>query len=574
MYSTSADSNRRIQSLKRTGGSAESGATSLALTSMDRESLVRTATFAVLVGISLTIGVYGASQSGALWPDSPRYSNAAAMIHDWLTAPGWSNPYRFAQANYAQYPAFNIPFHPPGYPGLLALTFLMAGTSYVVARWFIAGCLGGSACFFAAIQERLGVKLAVALVTALVFVTTPDISLWSRDTMSEIPSLVFILAASYVYLGWLDSGRPVAIWAAFGLAVMALMSRLSSVGVMPCWYLYALWQGKVRRLGSLHLLIPSALYVVLAAGYIVLASKFAMYEFSADGKMQGFKLAAGLGYFTWYVPQVLGWGTTILALAALVLASGPTLRTPAGRFWLCWLVSYLAYKVATPTSLETRHFLGALPALVGLTAGLFDPQTPRLIARRIAPALLGVALALNVVHLVQTPVGLVGYQEVAAALAAQTEPGNVLMACPYNQDLMFRYRGLAPRSRRTMIRSDRTLAIRPPSYANTPAKLLAHDAEGVLKVIRQGHIRYVVTAEPRTHARNELTEEARLTHETVSSRPESFTLIGKFPLRIDFEPGGERCEICVWAFLKELPDGPSELPVVIPTARMVLPPKS
>ena len=303
MNSTSADSTRRIQSFEHTDGSSESGATGLAAPSLGRKSLLRTAAFAVLVGISLTIGVYGASQSGALWPDSPRYSNGAAMICDWLTAPGWSNPYRFAQANYAQYPAFSIPFHPPGYPGLLALTFLVAGTSYLVARWFIAGCLGGSACFFAAIQERLGVKLAVGLATALVLVTTPDISRWSRDTMSEIPSLVFILAASYLYLGWLDSGRPAAIWAAFGLAAMALMSRLNSVGVMPCWYLYAVLQGKGRRLGSLHLLIPSALYVVLVAGYTVLVSRFAIYEFTADGKMQGFKLASSLGYFTWYVPQ-------------------------------------------------------------------------------------------------------------------------------------------------------------------------------------------------------------------------------------------------------------------------------
>jgi hypothetical protein len=290
--------------------------------------------------------------------------------------------------------------------------------------------------------------------------------------------------------------------------------------------------------------------------------------------MEIFKLAKGLSYFTRFIPQILGWGTTLLALAGLVLTAGTTLRSPYGRFWICWLVSCFAYKVAMPTSLEIRHLFLALPAMAGLASGLFDRRAPRLITRGVAPALLVLALALNVFYLVRIPSGLVGYQEVAAELAAQSEPGNVLLACPYNSELMFCYRALVPRSGRTMIRADRTLAIRLSAYANVPTEVLGHEPDDVLSVILQGRIRYIVTSEPQSPAGDDWTGEIRLTHETVSSRPEAFTLIGKFPLGIDFESGDHRWQTYLWVYRNKLPGGPDELPVVVPTARMVLTPKS
>ena len=72
---------------------------------------------AVLIVLASLIGMYRLDQSGTLWPDGPRYANAGAMIHDWLRSGDYLHPLRFAEANYVQYPAFSIPFHPPAYPG-------------------------------------------------------------------------------------------------------------------------------------------------------------------------------------------------------------------------------------------------------------------------------------------------------------------------------------------------------------------------------------------------------------------------------------------------------------------------
>jgi len=71
-----------------------------------------------IVIIALMVGCVGVSRSGPLWVDAPQYANAAAMIRDWVRSGQLLHPFEFARQNYAQYPAFSIPYHPPGYPAM------------------------------------------------------------------------------------------------------------------------------------------------------------------------------------------------------------------------------------------------------------------------------------------------------------------------------------------------------------------------------------------------------------------------------------------------------------------------
>src|SRR5262249_36585020 len=152
----------------------------------------------------------------------PRYANAGAMIHDWLLSGDLLHPYEFAKKNYCQYPAFNVPYHPPGYPAVLGLFFVLTGgVSYEAARVFVALCLAGAGGFFFAIVRRMGVGKAGALACSLLLVTMPEVALRARDTMSEIPALMFTLAGSYLFVAWLGGSRPWQCWAAFGLAELA-----------------------------------------------------------------------------------------------------------------------------------------------------------------------------------------------------------------------------------------------------------------------------------------------------------------------------------------------------------------
>jgi 4-amino-4-deoxy-L-arabinose transferase-like glycosyltransferase len=153
----------------------------------------------VLMIAALAVSTYGQDRSGPLWPDAPRHANVGAMIHDWLRPGDWFRLYHFAKANYATYPAFSIPYHPPVYPLLLGLAFLVGGVSYAVARFAIGVFSGLALIVFQAIQRCLGARPVVAFGCALLLMTTPEFVRWSRDTMSEVPSTMMILAASWLF---------------------------------------------------------------------------------------------------------------------------------------------------------------------------------------------------------------------------------------------------------------------------------------------------------------------------------------------------------------------------------------
>ncbi|MCA1685969.1 MAG: phospholipid carrier-dependent glycosyltransferase, partial [Planctomycetia bacterium] len=180
-----------------------------------RVDLAAPAAFFIL---AMVVACYDVAGSGPLWPDAPRYANAGAMIHDWLASGDFRHPYRFALADYARYPGFSLPYHPPAYPTLLGLSFLATGVSYPAARAFIGLCLGGSGSLFFAILRRQGVAAVPSVGCALLLLTAPEIVLWSRDTMSEIPALVFVMAGTYWFMEWLRAPRPVHAWASFALA--------------------------------------------------------------------------------------------------------------------------------------------------------------------------------------------------------------------------------------------------------------------------------------------------------------------------------------------------------------------
>jgi hypothetical protein len=80
----------------------------------------------VFTTLAFSFCLYRVDESGSLWPDAPRYTNAGAMMQDWVASGRLLEPLRFAKENYSHYPGFSVPYHPPGYPaatgtGVLAL---------------------------------------------------------------------------------------------------------------------------------------------------------------------------------------------------------------------------------------------------------------------------------------------------------------------------------------------------------------------------------------------------------------------------------------------------------------------
>jgi 4-amino-4-deoxy-L-arabinose transferase-like glycosyltransferase len=277
---------------------------------------------AALLVSALLIGCSNLSGSGPLWPDGSQYANAAAMIHDWLLSGEIFHPWQFAEQNYVQFPAFHLPYHPPGYPALLGLFFILTGVSYNSGRIFIALCLWASGCFFYAILRRSGLPRIAAFCCSLLLLTTPTIAFWSRDTMSEIPGLALILAASFFFLVWLATDSKLACLAAFCLAEAAFLSRYLTAGVLPAWFLWAFLAGKFRKLLSPTLLTSAFLYLILNAFWVIYTLRFSRYEtvYSATppntnyGSLFSWKIIA---FYSARIPAMIGWVALVAAFIGL-----------------------------------------------------------------------------------------------------------------------------------------------------------------------------------------------------------------------------------------------------------------
>ena len=240
-----------------------------------------------------------------------------------------------------------------------------------------------------------------------------------------------------------------------------------------------------------------------------------------------------------------------------------------GLFFLAWISCYFAFQLKIAIN-EQRYFLPTMPAFAGMAACMLGSGVSRLIHRRLAYGLVLVGFASNVALLAQLPRGLVGNEAVAQRLAGLNRPGNVLVASPgYEGDLMFRYRALKPNSNRAFLRSDRTLAIRRPGYERVPTEFLVHSVPEVLRTLRRGRVRYLVTYSPVGLICGSVPEEVNLAHRAALSEPDKITLIGEYPILFDIKGDIEgRFRAFVWEYQGELPDGPSEIPILIPRLKM------
>jgi hypothetical protein len=321
--------------------------------------------------------------------------------------------------------------------------------------------------------------------------------------------------------------------------------------------------------------LPALLYLVANAAWVHFIAGFSKYEMienAAATRVARFSWE-NIGFYPSCFPAMVGGGTLALALAGVVYPLWRAKPCPGGQFWLCWLFSYSAFQWTFAAN-EQRYFLFALPALPGFVACLFRPGLSRAARYGLAACLLGLGLIPNTLHLRQLPHGLTGYEAVAERLARLDRPGNVLLACHEDQDLIFRYRACAPAVQRLMLRGDRTLAVRLPDYAaGSQVVPLAHAAGDVLDVLRRGRARYLVTLGPPSR-RDDRTEEMVLAHETARALREAFALVETSILDVEYTKPGRRYEVYLWEFLDPLPEGACELPVVIPTANLKIPPQT
>jgi hypothetical protein len=225
--------------------------------------------------LALFFGVLGMRGiSPNLYSDAPNHLMNGALIADWIRSGQLARPIDFAFDYYGRFPAITIPFHPPVFPAIEGLFFLVFGANVLVARILIAAMVALSVVLLSRLATfTLGSALA-ALCAAAAFFAMRYSTYLASNVMLEMPALLFALAALYQLRG-LDESFTLRRAVAYGLlASIALWTKQQAVflGLVP--FIYIAISRRWRLLIQKEVWISAALFGSAVLAFSTLTGAF------------------------------------------------------------------------------------------------------------------------------------------------------------------------------------------------------------------------------------------------------------------------------------------------------------
>jgi hypothetical protein len=373
----------------------------MSFVSKTHESLAQTTlALAILMLVAAVFWIASPKDGDFAWSDAPRHAMNGIFGLDRLKERPIADPKGWAEAYYIQYPALSILFYPPLFSFVLAGFYAAFGLSHETAQAAVAvfhmALMSGMY-----ILARRWLPWPYAIGAALALGAAPEIGLWARQVMLDIPAYALLLWSVVFLLRYLSADRLSDLFVTTALLLASLYTKQNAIfAVVPmaAVVLYAKGWSELRRL---PVLATAAFFLVALLPLVFLQLEFgSVNAASVLGSERDDAARSSLNAWTFYaaqLPRQLGWPVVLLAA---IYVGGATVdrswRLP-GRdavFLVLWLVNgYLFFSFIMVR--EPRHDLMALwPvvafALLGLhrlltAAGLGGASW----SQRLAPLSLG-----------------------------------------------------------------------------------------------------------------------------------------------------------------------------------------
>jgi hypothetical protein len=437
------------------------------------------------------------------WSDAPRHALNGIFVLDLLREMPFDDPKGWAEQYYIRYPALSILFYPPLFSFVLAGFFQALGFSNATA-------LGAVAVFHFAMMAAMYViarrwmPRAYAVGAALALGAAPEIGLWGRQVMLDIPAYGWLLVSVVFLFRYLRTDRLVDLVATALLFLAALYTKQTAIfAVLPMAWLMVQVKGW-SRLGSRHILIVAGVCVVLLLPLVAMQIEFgAVNTASALGSARDDASRGSVAAWTYYLtvmPQQLGWPVVILAggyVLGIVVRRDWRLAGPESTFLLVWFVcGYLFFSFIMVR--EPRHDLMVLwPVVVAALLGLDRLVSAFPALRRVGvpgyvpPAAFGISMVVWSLLAVQVPY-VEGYREAASAVADRAPPNsNVLFNGYRDGNFVFNMRA-SGRQDIGVLRADKLL-LRVSIERERGVQVVDIAREELLGKLRRYRVGYVVS---------------------------------------------------------------------------------
>lgn len=194
----------------------------------------------MVIGFSvLILCTKGLTNNGnvSLQGDMPRYLMNGVFFHDSLQDLPFADPVQYAKEYYAKYPALTVGHHPL-LPSLAVVpAFFIFGISIFSGKVTTLGFIFfGIVAWYELVKKLYDSHIAV--LSSLLFLTSPMIVKFSRVMLSEIPALALIMIATYWFFRFCENERT---YEAIGYVlsfVFACYAKQLVIFMFPIFFVY------------------------------------------------------------------------------------------------------------------------------------------------------------------------------------------------------------------------------------------------------------------------------------------------------------------------------------------------
>jgi 4-amino-4-deoxy-L-arabinose transferase-like glycosyltransferase len=413
-----------------------------------------------VLAVAAAILFFTAPRQGDFWwADASRHAMDGLFYHDFFRDLPLSNPFQWAMDYYLRNPCLSILFYPPLFPLVEALFFAIFGVSHstavlTVIVFYFAASLG------AYFLSRRWFDWLPSLGIAILFSGLPEVALWGRQAMLEIPCAAFQFWFAWFLLRYQDQNRPKDLYLAILMFWCALYTKqtIAFMGVVAALTLLAsrglpllrdrtLWKG----LAGLGIASAPLLFVTLKFDRVNVNSVV-----GGDWTKQQRGSLDAWSFYLRALPDQVTW--PVVALAALGVAM-IAVRRHGSMEWVRFLAVWFGagYLMFSGFALrEPRHTIVilypvAVLAVYGLTQLLPGPPG------QAAGAVAALACFAYTVLVLDVPrVG--GYGDAAQKVAALMPQNGVVLFNGYRDgNFIFNMREYPKRQDVYVLRADKLL---------------------------------------------------------------------------------------------------------------------
>jgi hypothetical protein len=429
------------------------------------------------------------------WSDAPRHAIDGVFYYDLLKDLPISRLKEYAMDYYVQYPALTILFYPPMFPAVEAIFFAIFGVSHFTAQLAVA--------FFylwavwgAYALSRLWFSRLLSFSVALAFAGMPEVALWGRQVMLEIPACAFLFWACYALLRYLDSDNRWWLYLCAALLVGGIYTKQTVGFVLPV-FLWMIWRRNGKEMvRDRRLWITAALLLIAIAPLALVSLRFGHVNVNSvvGGSWNAIPVFSLKGwlFYAQQLPSQIGWPATVLAAVYLAVASlRREWRAMPFPFLFAWVLSgYVLFSLIALK--EPRHTI-----LILLPLAFFAVHGLHYLIARIPGHAVGVAgcAILMFAHTIASkPVPAVaGYDQAVDYIARHAPPNSVVLFSGYRDgSFIFNMRAREDRRDVWVLRSDKLL-LRVTQRRELGVQERGLSDDQILDIFHRYGVNYVVT---------------------------------------------------------------------------------